>query len=48
MKGRRRASIARAISESVGEINTRVIAVDWLKVFRASFMLLFVAYPCKR
>ena len=45
MRGRRRASVARAISQSIGGIHSRILAVDWLKVFRASFMLLFVAYP---
>ena len=47
MRGRRRGSIARAIQSSVGNMQTRVLTVDWVKVFKASFMLLFVAYPGK-
>jgi hypothetical protein len=45
MAGRRRASIARAIQQSLPALETDVLKVDWLKVFKASFMLLFVAYP---
>jgi hypothetical protein len=45
MQGRRRASIARALQTSLHVLQAEVVAVDWVKVFKASFMLLFVAYP---
>ena len=48
MIGRRRSSIARAIQNNVGIMQHDALAVDWMKVFRSSFMLLFVAYPGKR
>ena len=45
LKGRRRASIAHVLQSSLGTLQKEVVAVDWVKVFKASFMLLFVAYP---
>ena len=45
MAGRRRASIAREIQQSLAQTQRDVAAVDWMKVFRTSFMVLFVAYP---
>ena len=45
MRGRHRASVAKALQQSMLSIRQEALSVDWLKVFRASFMLLFVAYP---
>ena len=44
MVGRRRASIALEIRRSVTTLTART-KIDWLKVFRTSFMVLFVCYP---
>ena len=45
MAGRRRASVARYIQSSLGSIQRDALAIDWTKVFRTSFMILFVSYP---
>ena len=43
--GRRRASVVHAIQGSLTAAQHQIAAIDWVKVFKASFMLLFVAYP---
>ena len=48
MAGRRRASVARALTDSLRGLQQEALAVNWLAVFKASFMLLFVAYPGER
>ena len=45
MKGRHRGSVARLLQYLMPAIHQRSVSVDWLKVFKTSFMLLFVAYP---
>ena len=45
MAGRRRASIAREVQSAMGKLQQEAASVDWSKVFKASFMLLFVSYP---
>ena len=45
MAGRRRASVAREIQRSLRNVQQDAVAVDWMKVFRTSFMVLFVSYP---
>ena len=45
MRGRRRASIAREIQQSLGKVQHDAVSIDWVKVFRTSFMVLFVSYP---
>ena len=45
MVGRRRASIAREVQLAMGTLQSQARAIDWTKVFKASFMLLFVSYP---
>ena len=45
MRNRRRASVAVAIQRSVMALQREVVSIDWTKVLKASFMLLFVAYP---
>ena len=45
MVGRRRASIAREIQQSLDKVQHDARRIDWLKVFRTSFMVLFVSYP---
>ena len=48
MVGRRRGSIARELQRSVATIQQDVNKIDWMKVFRTSFMVLFVSYPGAR
>ena len=43
--GHRRASIIHAIQGSIKGAQSQLSTIDWIKVFKASFMLLFVAYP---
>ena len=45
MRGRRRASIAREIQQSLEKVQHDAVSIDWVKVFRTSFMVLFVSYP---
>ena len=49
MTGRRRASVAVAIQRSLASLQQDITglstSIDWLKVFRTSFMVLFVSYP---
>ena len=45
MSGRRRASIAREIQKSLGQVQQEALSVEWIKVFQTSFMVLFVSYP---
>ena len=45
MRGRHRASIAREIQQSLGKVQHDAVSIDWMKVFRTSFMVLFVSYP---
>ena len=47
MIGRRRDSIAREIQQSIERVQQDSASIDWLKVFRTSFIVLFVAYPGK-
>ena len=47
MKGRRRGTIVNTLQASVRSLAKQSRSVDWMKVFKASFMLLFVAYPGK-
>ena len=44
-KGRRRASIANALQKSLIALQQQAKEIQWPKVVRASFMLLFIAYP---
>ena len=44
-RGRRRASVIHEISRSLSRLQREAFNIDWTKVFQASFMLLFVAYP---
>ena len=39
------AAVAQRLQRSMSTIEQRVASVDWLKVLKATFMLLFVAYP---
>jgi hypothetical protein len=43
--GRHRGSVVRAMAATLAVAQRTVVAIDWTGVFRASFMLLFVAYP---
>ena len=43
--GRRRVSVAKEIQTSLARLRAEAVSVEWSKVFKASFMLLFVAYP---
>ena len=43
--GRRKASIYREMQRGLSMLEVGVDKVQWIKVFKASFMLLFVAYP---
>ena len=45
MKGRRRASVAHALQLSLAGVERDISSIDWMKVFHASFMVLFVSYP---
>ena len=45
LKGRRRGSVVKALSTALPDIRSKVLKVNWPQIFRASFMLLFVAYP---
>jgi hypothetical protein len=43
--GRRRGSVARAMAATLATAQRTIGGVDWVGVFKASFMLLFIAYP---
>jgi hypothetical protein len=43
--GQRRASVVRAMTAAAAAASANVARIDWTAVFKASFMLLFVAYP---
>jgi hypothetical protein len=43
--GRRRGSVAQAMAATLAAAQRRIVSVDWVAVFKASFMLLFIAYP---
>lgn len=45
MRGRRRRSVIQVLQSQMGSIRQATGRVNWMKVFRSSFMLLFVAYP---
>ena len=45
MAGRRRASVAREVRRVLTTLHHEAVSIDWNKVFKASFMLLFVSYP---
>ena len=45
MKGRRRVHVVRELQRAMASIQRDMGTVDWTKVFKATFMLLFVAYP---
>ena len=45
MRGRSRKTVLREIQRSMSSVQREVIKTDWVKIFKASFMLLFVAYP---
>jgi hypothetical protein len=42
---RHRGSVARAMASTLVAAQNRIVSVDWVGVFKASFMLLFIAYP---
>ena len=44
-QGRRRSSATRAMQARLTALHSDWAEVDWVKVFKSSFMLLFVAYP---
>lgn len=48
LQHRRRASIVSVLQDSMEAIQKEAVSIDWMKVFKASFMLLFVAYPGER
>jgi hypothetical protein len=43
--GRRRSSAARAMAATLASAQSTIAAINWTSVFKASFMLLFIAYP---
>jgi hypothetical protein len=43
--GRRRGSVVKGMAAALASARSSVAAVNWTDVFKASFMLLFVAYP---
>jgi hypothetical protein len=43
--GRRRGSVTRAMAATLASAQGRMAAINWTGVFKASFMLLFIAYP---
>ena len=45
MKGRRMSDMVRELQKAMPTIQQESVTVDWVKIFKASFMLLFVAYP---
>ena len=38
-------SIVREVTRSLSRIQHEAASIDWSKIFKASFMLLFIAYP---
>jgi hypothetical protein len=44
-RGRRRTSVIQGVAEALAQAQARVAAIHWKGVFKASFMLLFIAYP---
>ena len=44
-QGRRRGSAARELQRQLAAMHSQWTSVNWVKVFKSSFMLLFVAYP---
>ena len=44
-QGRRRGSATREIQHRLVALHAEWSTVDWIKIFKSSFMLLFVAYP---
>ena len=45
MVGRRRASLVKELQRVMPTVVNDTKSIDWVKVLKASFMLLFVAYP---
>ncbi len=45
MTGRHRGSVARAVVAVVTSVHSNFSSINWTGVFKASFMLLFIAYP---
>ena len=43
--GRRRKSVLVEVSRNLAHLRMEAMSIKWSKVFKASFMLLFVAYP---
>ncbi len=45
MVNRRRGSVMQALADTYQLLQTKRMAIDWGRVFKVSFMLLFLAYP---
>ena len=45
MVGRRKVSVVREVQIAMTQLQQQAVKIDWTKVFKASFMLLFVSYP---